>query len=160
MGLKLILTEKPSVAMAYAKVLGAKERHDGYMSGNGYVVSWCIGHLIELSEPEAYDEKYGKWRSEDLPILPQNWKYQVSSSTAKQFAIIKKLMHRDDIDEIWASTDAGREGENIWRLVYEAAGCRKPVKRLWISSMEDSAIREGFRNMKPSTECVRMKSCQ
>lgn len=125
---------------------------NGYLEGNGYVVSWCVGHLVELSQPEAYDEKYNKWAYADLPIFPDQWKYQVSASTKKQFGILKKLMARKDVESLVCATDAGREGELIFRLVYQQAGCRKPFERLWISSMEDSAIREGFEQLKPSTE--------
>ena len=148
----LIVTEKPSVAMSYAKVLGVQGRQDGYLEGSGYIVSWCIGHLVELAPPSTYDEKYVKWNVADLPILPQRWQYLVSASTKKQFGILKKLMHRADVESIICATDAGREGELIFRLVYEQAGCKKPVSRLWLSSMEDNAIREGFANLKPSTE--------
>lgn len=150
--MKLVLAEKPSVAQSLAKVLGANKRCDGYLEGNGYIVSWCIGHLVELSPPEAYDETYAKWRLADLPILPAVWKYQVSSSTKKQFGILKKLMKRDDVESLVCATDAGREGELIFRLVYHQAGCKKPFERLWISSMEDQAIKEGFTNLEPSTK--------
>ena len=146
------MTEKPSVAMSYAKVWGVQGRQDGYLEGSGYIVSWCIGHLVELAPPSTYDEKYVKWNVADLPILPQRWQYLVSASTKKQFGILKKLMHRADVESIICATDAGREGELIFRLVYEQAGCKKPVSRLWLSSMEDNAIREGFANLKPSTE--------
>ena len=149
---RLALAEKPSVAQSIAKVLGATKRCEGYLEGNGWLVSWCIGHLVELAEPESYDEKYGKWRYEDLPIFPKQWKYEVSASTRKQFAIVKTLMNREDVTEIIECTDSGREGELIYRLVYHQCGCRKPFRRLWISSMEDSAIREGFANLHPSSE--------
>lgn len=122
------------------------------MEGNGYLVSWCVGHLVELSQPEAYDEKYAKWKYDDLPILPEHWQYQVSASTKKQFGILKKLMQRKDVESLICATDAGREGELIFRLVYHQCGCKKPVERLWISSMEDSAIREGFQKLRPGTE--------
>ena len=148
----MIVTEKPSVAMSYAKVLEVQGRQDGYLEGSGYIVSWCIGHLVELAPPSTYDKKYVKWNVADLPILPQRWQYLVSASTKKQFGILKKLMHRADVESIICATDAGREGELIFRLVYEQAGCKKPVSRLWLSSMEDNAIREGFANLKPSTE--------
>ena len=138
--------------MSYAKVLGATSRQDGYLEGNGYLVSWCIGHLVELAPPNVYDEKYVKWSIADLPILPEKWQYLVSASTKKQFGILKKLMHRADVNTVVNSCDAGREGELIFRLVYEQAGCKKPVSRLWLSSMEDSAVRAGFANLKPSTE--------
>ena len=147
--MKLVLAEKPSVAMSLSKVIGANQRGDGYMEGNGYLVSWCVGHLVELSQPEAYDEKYAKWRYDDLPILPEHWQY---ASTKKQFGILKKLMQRKDVESLICATDAGREGELIFRLVYEQAGCKKPFSRLWLSSMEDSAVREGFANLKSSTE--------
>ena len=138
--------------MAYAKVLGAHGRQDGYLEGSGYLISWCVGHLVELAPPSAYGERYVKWNIADLPILPEKWQYLVSSSTKKQFLVLKKLLHRADVETVVNSCDAGREGELIFRLVYEQAGCRKPVSRLWLSSMEDNAIREGFANLKPSTE--------
>ena len=138
--------------MSYAKVLGATSRQDGYLEGNGYLVSWCVGHLVELAPPNVYDAKYVKWSIADLPILPQKWQYLVSASTKKQFGILQKLMHRPDVDSIVNSCDSGREGELIFRLVYEQAGCKKPVSRLWLSSMEENAIREGFAHLKPSTE--------
>ena len=149
---KLIVAEKPSVAKAYAKVLGATSRQDGYLEGNGYLVSWCIGHLVELAPPNVYDAKYVKWSIADLPILPQKWQYLVSASTKKQFGILQKLMHRPDVDSVICATDAGREGELIFRLVHQQAGCKKPFSRLWLSSMEDNAIRKGFQKLKPSTE--------
>ena len=149
---KLIVAEKPSVAMSYAKVLGATNRQDGYLEGNGYLVSWCVGHLVELAPPNVYDAKYVKWSIADLPILPEKWQYLVSASTKKQFGILQKLMHRPDVDSVICATDAGREGELIFRLVYQQAGCKKPVSRLWLSSMEENAIQEGFAHLKPSTE--------
>ncbi len=150
--MKLVITEKPSVAQSIAKVIGATKREEGYLEGNGYLVSWCVGHLVELAEPEFYDEKYGKWRYEDLPILPNEWEYQISDSTRKQFQILRNLMKRDDVTSLVEATDAGREGELIFRLVYHQAGCKKPFERLWISSMEDKAIEEGFANLKKGTE--------
>ena len=150
--MKLVLAEKPSVAQSIAKVLGANKREDGYLEGNGYVVSWCVGHLVELAQPEAYGEQYGKWRYNDLPIFPSDWKYEVSSGTKKQFGILKKLMNRNDIESLVCATDAGREGELIFRLVYHKAECRKPFERLWISSMEDSAIKEGFEHLRSGIE--------
>ncbi len=150
--MKLVLAEKPSVAQNIAKVLGATKREDGYIEGNGYIVSWCVGHLVELAEPEAYDEKYSKWTYNNLPIFPMDWQYEVSSGTKKQFGILKKLMTRDDVTSLVCATDAGREGELIFRLVYHKAGCRKPFERLWISSMEDVAIKEGFENLRSGTE--------
>ena len=152
MSYQLVIAEKPSVAMSYAKVLGATNRSDGYLEGNGYLVSWCIGHLVELAPPNAYGERYIKWSVADLPILPQKWQYLVSASTKKQFGILQDLMHRPDVESIVCATDAGREGELIFRLVYQQTGCKKLFSRLWLSSMEDSAIREGFANLKPSTE--------
>lgn len=149
---KLVIAEKPSVAQSIAKVIGAINRKDGYLEGNGYLVSWCVGHLVELAEPEYYNEKYEKWRYADLPIFPDEWKYQISDTTKKQFKVLKELMDRDDVDSLIESTDAGREGELIFRLVYQKCGCRKPFERLWISSMEDKAIVEGFANLKPGTE--------
>ena len=138
--------------MSYAKVLGATNRQDGYLEGNGYLVSWCVGHLVELAPPNIYDAKYVKWSIADLPILPERWQYLVSASTKKQFGILQKLMDRPDVDSIVCATDAGREGELIFRLVYQQAGCKKPFSRLWLSSMEENAIREGFAHLKPSTE--------
>ena len=138
--------------MSYAKVLGATSRQDGYLEGNGYLVSWCVGHLVELAPPNVYDAKYVKWSIADLPILPQKWQYLVSTSTKKQFGILQKLMNRPDVDSIVNSCDAGREGELIFRLVCQQAGCKKPFTRLWLSSMEENAIREGFASLKPSTE--------
>ena len=152
MSYRLVVSEKPSVAMAYAKVLGVTNRKDGYLEGNGYLVSWCVGHLVELAPPNVYDERFVKWSIADLPILPQKWQYLVSASTKKQFGVLKDLMNRPDVDSIVCGTDAGREGELIFRLVYQQAGCKKPFSRLWLSSMEDSAIRDGFANLKPSTE--------
>ena len=150
--MKLVLAEKPSVAQSIAKVLGANKRGDGYLEGNDYLVSWCVGHLVELAQPEAYDAKYSKWSYADLPILPDDWKYEVSAGTRKQFGILKKLMARGDVESLVCATDAGREGELIFRLVYHQCHCKKPFERLWISSMEDSAIQEGFENLKPGTE--------
>lgn len=149
---KLVIAEKPSVAQSIAKVIGAFNRKDGYMEGNGYLVSWCVGHLIELANPECYNEKYEKWKYEDLPILPENWMYQVSESTKKQYKILKELMEREDVESLVEATDAGREGELIFRLVYEQVGCKKSFERLWISSMEDKAIVDGFHNLKSGTE--------
>ena len=148
----LIITEKPSVARTISKVLGATTRRDGYLEGGGYLISWCVGHLVELAPPGVYDPCLERWDRADLPILPERWQYLVSSSTKKQFDVLCKLMHRADVDRIVCATDAGREGELIFRLVYHQCNCRKPVSRLWISSMEDAAIREGFANLKPSTE--------
>ena len=150
--MKLVIAEKPSVAMALASVLGARTRKDGYVEGNGYIVSWCVGHLVGLCDASEYDEKYKKWRYEDLPIVPECWKHKILEGTKKQFGILKKLMRDSKVDEVICATDAGREGELIFRLVYEMTGCRKPVLRLWISSMEDSVIREGFSDLRPGTD--------
>lgn len=146
--MKLVIAEKPSVAISIAKVIGATKKKDGYYEGNGYRVSWCVGHLIQIANPESYDEKYAKWNIEDLPIIPSDYKYEVAKSTKKQFAILKKLMNDKEIDTVINACDAGREGESIFRLVYNEAKCKKKMKRLWISSMEDSAIKEGFDNLK------------
>lgn len=148
--MKLVLAEKPSVAQSITKVIGAIKHCVGYLEGNGYVVSWCGGHLVELTNPEMYDEKYGKWKYEDLPIIPERWKYEVSASTRKQFDILKKLMKRDDIDSLVCATDARREGELIFCLVYHQCGFKKPFEKLWISSMEDSAIKKGFEHLELS----------
>lgn len=146
-----IIAEKPSVAQSIAAALGVKERKQGYLQGKSYLVSWCVGHLVELAEPEAYGD-YGKWQYADLPILPEKWQYAVLPSSKQQFNILRQLMARDDVTEIVCATDAGREGELIFRLVYNVAGCTKPVLRLWISSMEETAIRKGFETLCPSTE--------
>jgi len=150
--LKLVIAEKPSVAMSLAAVLGATERKDGYLEGSGYLVSWCVGHLLELAQPEAYKEQYAKWRYEDLPILPENWKYEVPKDKKTQLALLCRLMKDKRVDSVVCATDAGREGELIFRLVYEYAGCNKPMERLWISSMEDAAIREGFDHLRPGSD--------
>lgn len=150
--MKLVIAEKPSVAHTIANVIGANGRKDGYFEGNGWIVSWCIGHLVEMSPPECYGEIYRRWKIEHLPILPEKWLHRVSDKTRNQYHCLVKLMARDDVQRIVCATDAGREGELIFRLVYEQAKCRKPVERLWISSMEDEAIREGFANLRPGTE--------
>lgn len=156
--MKLVITEKPSVAQTVAKVIGAYKREDGYIEGSGYIVSWCVGHLVELAQPQEYDEKYEKWRFEDLPILPEQWKTVVSAATKKQYGVLKKLMHREDVEVVINACDAGREGEAIFRMVYEKAGCKKPMLRLWISSMEDTAIKAGFDNLRPGSEYDRLYS--
>ncbi len=154
--MNLVIAEKPSVAQSIAKVIGATTKHDGYLEGSGYLVSWCVGHLVELAEPEEYDGKYEKWRKEDLPIIPgkdgMDWRYQVSMATKKQFNILKELMKREDVDCTTNACDAGREGELIFRLVYDKVGCKKPIKRLWISSMEDEAITDGFAHLKDGAD--------
>ena len=144
----LVIAEKPSVAISISKVLGATKKKDGYYEGNGYKVSWCVGHLIQMANPDSYDEKYAKWNMEDLPIIPSEYKYEVSKSTKKQFSILKKLLNAKEVENVVNACDAGREGESIFRLVYNQANCKKKMKRLWISSMEDSAIKDGFNNLK------------
>ena len=144
----LVIAEKPSVAISIAKVIGATKKKDGYYEGNGYRVSWCVGHLIQMANPYSYDEKYAKWNMEDLPIIPSEYKYEVSKSTKKQFSILKKLLNDKEVENVVNACDAGREGGSIFRLVYNQANCKKKMKRLWISSMEDSAIKDGFRNLK------------
>lgn len=146
--MQLVITEKPSVAMSIAKVLGVKNRQNGYIEGNSYIISWCVGHLVGLVSPEIYDEKYKRWNIEDLPIFPKEFKHYVLPKVKKQFSILKTLMNRKDIDEVINACDAGREGELIFRLAYKQAKCKKDIKRLWISSMEDRAIKEGFENLK------------
>ena len=148
----LIIAEKPSVAATIAAALGAKEKKDGYIAGNGYLVSWCVGHLVQLAEAAAYGEQYKKWSYDSLPILPQEWQYAVASDKGKQFKILKDLMHRADVSEVVNACDAGREGELIFRFVYDVAGCKKPMRRLWISSMEESAIKAGFASLKDGKE--------
>lgn len=149
---RLVVCEKPSVAKSIATVLDAKKREDGYLFGNGFIVSWCFGHLAELADADAYDEKYGKWRREDLPILPEAWQYTVARDKKKQLDLLRVLMNRDDVSEVINACDAGREGELIFRTVYCLNKCRKPMKRLWISSMEDAAILSGFENLKDGSE--------
>ena len=145
--MKLVIAEKPSVAISIAKVIGANKKKDGYYEGNGYRVSWCVGHLIQMANPDAYDKKYAKWNMADLPIIPKEYKYEVAKATKKQFNILKKLMNDKEVDTVINACDAGREGESIFRLVYNQVNCKKKMKRLWISSMEDSAIKEGFDNL-------------
>ena len=145
--MKLVIAEKPSVAISIAKVIGANKKKDGYYEGNGYRVSWCVGHLIQMANPDAYDEKYAKWNMANLPIIPSDYKYEVAKATKKQFNILKKLMNDKEVDTVINACDAGREGESIFRLVYNQVNCKKKMKRLWISSMEDSAIKEGFDNL-------------
>ena len=149
---KLIIAEKPSVAQSIAKVLGATSRKEGYIEGGNYIVTWCVGHLAAMANAEVYDEKYAKWRYDDLPIVPQKWEYVPEKDKAKQFEVIRELMNRDDVDEIINACDAGREGELIFRTVYYLAGCTKTMKRLWISSMEDEAVREGMKKLRPGSE--------
>jgi DNA topoisomerase III len=148
----LVIAEKPSVAQSYAKNLSAYKREEGYLEGESCIVSWCLGHLAEYARPEEYDPKYEKWQFDDLPILPEVWKLKVSKDKKKQFDVLKGLMNRSDVEYLVNGCDAGREGELIFQRVYDLAGCKKPVKRLWISSMEDTAIREGFQTMKSEEE--------
>lgn len=150
--MRLVIAEKPSVSQALSKVVGADMRRDGYLEGNGYLVSWCYGHLAGLSDAESYDSRYKKWRKEDLPILPSPFRFCVSGDKKKQFSLLRELMRRPDVTEIVNACDAGREGELIFRTVYDLAGCSKPMKRLWISSMEDDAIREGFESLLPGED--------
>ena len=154
--MQLVIAEKPSVAQSIAGVLGATERKDGYMEGNDYIVSWCVGHLIELAQPESYDEALQKWTYESLPIIPDTWKHEVKSDTKAQYKVLYQLMHDNRVDSVVCATDAGREGELIFRLIYNMAGCDKPMQRLWISSMEESAIKEGFSNLRPGCEYDRL----
>ena len=150
--MQLVIAEKPSVAQSIASVIGADERKDGYMEGNGFIVSWCVGHLVELAQPDAYSDAWKKWTYESLPMIPENWQHEVKRDTAAQYKVLKELMHDTRVDSVVCATDAGREGELIFRLVYEQAGCSKPMKRLWISSMEESAIRDGFNHLKPGSD--------
>ena len=149
---KLVIAEKPSVARSIAAVIGAEQKRNGYLEGNGYFVSWCVGHLVELAQASVYNTQYQKWRREDLPIIPNPWQYVVFEGTKQQFAILSCLMNAPDVESIICATDAGREGELVFRLVYEQCDCHKPVQRLWISSMEEAAIADGFRNLRPSAD--------
>ena len=152
MAFRLVIAEKPSVAQTIAAALGVKEKKDGYIEGGGCLISWCVGHLVQLAEAAAYGEQYKKWSFESLPILPEEWRYAVDPDKGKQFKTLKELMHRADVSEVVNACDAGREGELIFRFVYEAAGCKKPMRRLWISSMEDGAIKAGFASLKDGQE--------
>ena len=150
--MKLVVAEKPSVARSIASVLGANSFQGGYIVGNGYIVSWCIGHLVELAEPESYGEQWKTWSYASLPIQPKEWKYKIKGETKAQFEVLCYLMNEEDVSEVICATDAGREGELIFRLVYEMAGSTKPIKRLWISSMEERAIKDGFAHLKAGSE--------
>ena len=152
MSIQLVIAEKPSVARSIAAVIGAEKKQDGYLEGNGYLVSWCIGHLVSLADAGAYDERFKKWRYDDLPIIPQQWQYIIPDEKKKQFEILRSLIERTDVESLVCATDAGREGELIFRFVYQMAGCKKPFKRLWISSMEDGAIKDGFAHLKPGAD--------
>ena len=154
--MKLILTEKPSVARDIAKVLKISAKHDGYFEGNGYLISWAFGHLIRLADPPAYNPEFEKWRLTDLPIIPDHFITEVGKEdhVQAQFGVIKTLMAKPELEEVICATDAGREGELIFRLIYEANACEKPIKRLWISSQTDQAIKEGFANLKPGEEFI------
>ena len=149
---RLVIAEKPSVGMSIASVLGARDRKDGYIEGRDYIVSWGFGHLAELANADTYDEKYAKWRYDDLPIVPANWKYKIPRDKYSQFETLKKLMNRTDVSDVINACDAGREGELIFRNIYKMTGCKKPIYRLWISSMEDNAIEQGFRDLKDGKE--------
>ena len=152
MGKTLVLAEKPSVGKELARVLGCKQSRDGYMTGGKYIVTWSFGHLVTLADPEVYDKKYEKWELETLPMLPEKMQLVVIKGTGKQFQTVKKLMHSNEVDELVIATDAGREGELVARWIIEKAGCRKPIKRLWISSQTDKAIREGFASLRPGKD--------
>ena len=152
----LVIAEKPSVGAAIGKVLGASSRKDGYLEGNNYIVSWCVGHLVGLADASSYDERFAKWRYSDLPIVPEDWMFEIPKDKQKQFKVLRDLMKDKRVTELVCATDAGREGELIFRLVYNKAGCTKPFKRLWISSLEDSAIREGFEHLRDSSEYDRL----
>lgn len=152
----LVVAEKPSVAQTIGKVLGATSRKDGYLEGEAYLVSWCVGHLVGLADASVYDQRYSKWRYDDLPIIPEEWLYEVPKDKMQQFKVLSALMKDKRVTELVCATDAGREGELIFRLVYQKAGCRKPFKRLWISSLEDSAIRDGFQHLRDSSEFDRL----
>ncbi len=150
--MQLVIAEKPSVAKSIAQVVGATERQDGYLEENDYIVSWCVGHLVELAQPESYGEQWKKWTYESLPVKPEKWKYDIKKDTKEQYDVLYSLLHNERVDTVVCATDAGREGELIFRLVYEMAKCKKPMKRLWISSMEETAIKEGFANLKPGSD--------
>ena len=149
---QLVIAEEPSVAQSLAAVLGAGQRREGYLEGNGWLVSWCVGHLAELADAAAYNPAYAKWRKEDLPILPESWRFTIAKDKRDQFDVLRTLLRREDVSEVVNACDAGREGELIFRTVYALAGCSKPISRLWISSMEDEAIREGFAHLRPGRE--------
>ena len=150
--MRLVIAEKPSVAQSLASVLGANQRRAGYLEGSGWLVSWCLGHLAELADAAAYGPDYAKWRLEDLPILPESWRFTIAKDKRDQFDVLRTLLRREDVSEVVNACDAGREGELIFRTVYALTGCSKPISRLWISSMEDTAIREGFAQLRPGRD--------
>ena len=150
--MRLVIAEKPSVAFSIAKALGISGKKDGYIEGGGYIITWCVGHLVALAEPSAYDNRFAKWADEDLPINPEHFKYKINGDKNKQFKVVKDLMHKKDVTEVINACDAGREGELIFRLVYNQSVCKKPIKRMWISSMEEIAIREGVDSLKDGSE--------
>ena len=156
---KLVICEKPSVAQSVSAVLNAKQRRDGFTQGEGFIVTWCYGHLVDLAEPAAYGEQYKRWSRNLLPILPDKWKYTASADKKKQLDVIRSLMSRTDVETVICATDAGREGELIFRLVYDFCKCKKPVQRLWISSLEDSAIRKGFDSLRPARDFDNLYNC-
>mgnify|MGYP005758838537 FL=1 len=150
--MRLVIAEKPSVAQSLAAVLGANQRRAGYLEGSGWLVSWCLGHLAELADAAAYGPVYAKWQLEDLPILPESWRFTIAKDKREQFDVLRTLLRREDVTEVVNACDAGREGELIFRTVYALAGCSKPISLLWISSMEDGAIREGFAQLRPGRD--------
>ena len=150
--MQLVIAEKPSVAESLSRILGVSTRHDGYMEGKRYVVSWCFVHLAGLADASVYDERYAKWKMEDLPIIPSTFQFRIAEGKQNQFDVLQKLMRREDVTEVINACDAGREGELIFRTGYYLADCQKPMKRLWISSMEDDAIRKGFDNLRPGSD--------
>lgn len=148
----LVIAEKPSVGRDIARVLGCRKQADGALEGDRYIVTWGLGHLVELADPESYDPKYREWKMEDLPMMPEPFKLEVIGQTAKQFKAVRNQIHRKDVGEIVIATDAGREGELVARLILKKAGTDKPLKRLWISSVTDKAIREGFAHLRDGKE--------
>ena len=150
--MQLVIAEKPSVAQSLSRILGVTTRKDGYLEGNGFLVSWCFGHLAGLADASVYDERYAKWKREDLPILPCPFRFEIFPDKRDQFSVLKELMNREDVTEVINACDAGREGELIFRSGYYLADCQKPMKRLWISSMEDEAIRDGLQNLRPGSD--------
>ncbi len=154
--MKLVIAEKPSVAQSIARVIGATQRREGYLEGGDYLVSWCLGHLVGPAPPDQYEARFMRWAAEDLPILPESWQWVTFPDKERQFKVLRELMRREDVKELVCATDAGREGELIFRLVYRQCGCSKPFKRLWISSLEDAAIREGFAHLRDGHDYDRL----